>query len=250
MRIELNKYLQGSLTKYFWRAGTKVLLATQQPVIDLAGMIDIDDLKRRVPSLMKGQLMHDHLNSIWIRTGSIFAVDILRRLERIDKKQEMDIDYWEDYYRRYMRERSAFKLGLIMDGQTKIVNSLIDRVLAEGIEQGYGIAKIQAQMRSELINGLTEINKFQAERIARTEVIGASNTGSYDAAKESKLDMKKEWLTSGLPNVRPTHLANEALGGVHMDFEYTGGCQYPGDPNGTPDEIINCRCKPVYDVDV
>jgi hypothetical protein len=104
-------------------------------------------------------------------------------------------------------------------------------------------------IRSSLIDGLTEINSFQAERIARTEVIGASNTGSFEGAMETGVALGKEWMTSGLPNIRQSHLDYEAMGTVDMDYEYNTGLQYPGDPNGDPEEIINCRCVPTYSID-
>jgi hypothetical protein len=139
-----------------------------------------------------------------------------------------------------MRERTLLKTHAIMDTQTEIVNGMIDKVIERGIEQGWGVEKIQRAMRDDLIEGLTEINRFQAERIARTEVIGASNTGSFEGAKEEGVAIGKEWMTSGLPNIRQSHLDYEAMGTVDMDYEYNTGLQYPGDPNGDPDEIINC----------
>jgi hypothetical protein len=239
---------QCSLTKYYWRAGQRVLFAIQQPVIELAGNIDVESLKLRIPYLLKHQPMNDYISEIWIKAGSIFAVDMMKRIERA-KKQEEDIDWWEDHYRRYMRERTLLKTHAIMDTQAEIVNGLIDKVIERGIEQGWGVDKIQRAMRDDLVEGLTEINRFQAERIARTEVMGASNTGSFEGAKEEGVAIGKEWMTSGLPNIRQSHLDYEAMGTVDMDYEYNTGLQYPCDPNGDPDEIINCRCVPTYSTD-
>lgn len=221
----------------------------QQPVIDLASEMDPESLKKRVSSLLKPAMMKEHISAIWVKTGSLFAVDMMKRMERMPKKQEEDVDYWEDYYRRYTRERTAAITGEIMDTQTIVVNRIIDELLEEGTDRGLGIPEIQRRMRQDLLEGLTEINKYQAERIARTEVIGASNTGSFDGAKASGLDMKKAWLTSGLPGVRQTHQDYESMGPVEMDYEFSTGLQYPGDPEGDPEEIINCRCTIIYEVD-
>jgi hypothetical protein len=105
-------------------------------------------------------------------------------------------------------------------------------------------------MRRELVNGLTEINKYQAERIARTEVMSSSNKGSYDAAVAEDYEIKKLWFTSHLPGIRPTHLAYEALGEVDMKYKYAPGLLFPCDPNGSAEEIVNCRCTIIYNVDV
>jgi hypothetical protein len=61
--------------------------------------------------------------------------------------------------------------------------------------------------------------------------------------------MKKAWLTSGLPGIRQSHLDYEALGDVEMEYDFAPGLQYPGDPEGEPEEIINCRCTVIYNVD-
>jgi hypothetical protein len=248
-RFNINTSLQSSLTRTYWKAGQRVLIATQQPVIDMVMNIDPRDLKARVSGLMKPDLINHYVSDIWIKTGAMFAVDTMKRIERISRKQDDNIDFWEDYYRRYTRERSAMKAKEILDGQTGIINQIIDRNIEEGQLGGLGIPDIQRYLRTDLQDSLTEMNRYQAERIARTEVIGASNTGSFDSAQASGLDMKKAWLTSGLPNIRQSHLDYEAMGDVDMDYNYAPGLQYAGDPEGSPDEIINCRCTIVYNVD-
>jgi len=243
-RLLIDLVKQRSLAKLFWKQGQRVLFAIQQPVIELAGEIDTDSLKSRIPSLLRPGSVKDHLSGIWIKSGSIFAVDTIKRIHRVARKQEMDIDFWEDYFRRYVNERSLLKIaaktGIIIDTQTQIVNNLIDMILEEGFQNGLGIPEIQRQMRDKLTEGLTEINKYQAERIARTEVIGASNTGSFEGAKESGVALGKEWMTSGLPGIRASHLEYEGRGVVAMDHNYAPGLQYPGDPEGSAEEIINC----------
>jgi len=248
-RLIIDAIKQRSLSRFFWRQGQKILFAIQQPVIDLSGEISPESLKQRIPYLMKPGIIRGYVTDIWVKSGSLFAVDTIRRIHKVLQKQEEDIDFWEDFFRRYVNERSLLKTGAIMDTQTQIVNNLIDEILEEGYQNGLGIPEIQRQMRDRLIEGLTSINKYQAERIARTEVIGASNTGSFEGAKETGVALGKEWMTSGLPGIRQSHLYYEFLGVVDMDYEYNTGLQYPGDPNGEAEEIINCRCSPGYNVD-
>ena len=116
------------------------------------------------------------------------------------------------------------------------------------MEEGAGIPEIEKMLRGEMEKQMTIINRYQAERIARTEVIGASNKGAFDSASSMGYEMTKEWLTSGLKGIRPSHLFYESLGAVKMDYEYAPGLKHPGDPNGSPDEIINCRCDFAYNI--
>jgi hypothetical protein len=269
MQLQINELKRSSLIKLYWKTGRKVLNAVQQPVIEISDKVHPEVLKSMVKGMLDHRKMEDYINTIWIKTGSHFAVDTMRKLEPIraskpkrhhlrddqdniipmSLKQDASIDYWEDYFRRYSRERTAKITGEIMDTQAKLVNDIIDRNLEEGRLGGLGIEQIQRYLRTDLQDSLTEMNRYQAERIARTEVIGSSNKGSFDGATESGLDMKKAWLTSGLPNIRESHLEYEALGDQDMDYEYNTGLQYPGDPEGAPEETVNCRCTVVYNVD-
>jgi HK97 family phage portal protein len=87
----------------------------------------------------------------------------------------------------------------------------------------------------------------RAELIARTETIGALNQGELDAAKDSGVVAGKEWLTQGDDRVRDSHFECESEGMIGVDEAFeTNGMQYPGDPDGDAEEVINCRCTLLY----
>lgn len=255
MQVKIDERLRRSLTLRYWSEGIKVLSLVQSPVISLIDNVAPDELKYRVSRLLQTEPLNDYLKRLWINTGSTFAVQTDKRV-RIRKEVTGDyetksgeIDFWEDYFRRYYNERSKYILGEIMDTQTEVINEIIDKVLEAGTNEGLGIGAIQKQLRDEMIEGLTTINKYQAERIARTEVIGASNKGSFEAADKTGLCTGKAWRTSGLPGVRASHAYNESLGEVPMNHVYEGGCKYPGDPSGEVGETVNCRCTHIFNVD-
>jgi len=255
MQLTVNQTLQRSLKKKYWEKGITTLTVIQAPILDRVMDIDPRDLKLRVAGLINKKPMIDYLQGLWTRIGTIFAVQTERKLRgkssgiQMEIKQDPRVDYWEDYFRHYINERSQKITGQIMDTQTQIVNNLIDGILEDATTEGASIYEIQKTMRDELSKNLTMINKYQAERIARTEVIGASNKGSFDSASQSGLCRTKSWRTSGLPGIRQSHLDFEAMGEVEMDYEYDSGLQYPGDPEGSPEEIVNCRCSQIFNVD-
>ena len=95
-----------------------------------------------------------------------------------------------------------------------------------------------------------------AERMAFTETLSATETVRYESmnlsATRSKLRIRKVWFTVGDSNVRPTHQAvngrsrfvdHRGRGGREGTFTVGGATlRYPRDPNGPPDEVVNCRC--------
>ena len=83
-------------------------------------------------------------------------------------------------------------------------------------------------------------------------MISASNQASEFAADSTGYDYLKFWSTSGLPNIRETHLEAEKYsddkGGLKPDETFPNGLLYPGDPNGAAEEVINCRCTLMHEI--
>ena len=132
-----------------------------------------------------------------------------------------------------------------------------DRALKRGIDLAYGKKQITASVTSSILQGLsikhmaddlqkriTTMSRDSAIRTARTAVTGAQNAGrmdSYAAAEKMGVKLKKQWLAT-LDN-RTRH-AHAMLDGeqVAQDKKFSNGCRFPGDPQGPPWEIYNCRC--------
>jgi len=98
------------------------------------------------------------------------------------------------------------------------------------------------------------IAAINAERIIRTEVGRAANTGVKVAAESFPYEMSKEWIafrdarTRGLkPNDKKDHYH---LDGVVVDFDEPfkdprsgENIDYPQAPGGSAAMVINCRCN-------
>ncbi len=109
-------------------------------------------------------------------------------------------------------------------------------VLKESIANGEGVK--QAEKR---IGQVFDVARgARTERIARTEIIGALNNGSMEAYKQSGIVKKKEWIDSRDNLVRDTHQIDGEQTG--LDDNFSNGLAFPGDPSGSAEEIINCRC--------
>lgn len=245
MRILLSKNSQRSFINAYWKEGRKVLLKSAQLVIARAEHINPEDLKQQVRRLLIKSEIEEYIETLYLHTGSHFAYTTAQKL--LTNKDDYQLNFWEKLYRKYAAERSAKVTGMILDTEAENINRIIDLHVAAGERAGLGIQDIANYMRANLERDLVTMQNFEAERIARTEVIGASNRGSFEGAQSTELDISKFWMTSGLPGIRESHLAYEAEGVVDMDYEYNTGLQFPGDENGAAEEVINCRCTIGYD---
>lgn len=121
----------------------------------------------------------------------------------------------------------------------------INAEVTQGILQGESIPKIARRLSAVL-----KMNEASAIRNARTTVTSAQNKGRIDMmhdAADAGVIMKKGWSAAHDKRVRPSH---QHVDGefVDMDDEFSNGLEYPGDPDGDPEEVYNCRCALIYDV--
>lgn len=131
------------------------------------------------------------------------------------------------------------------------------RALKRGIDLEYGKKQITKSVTSSILQGksikhmaddlqkrITTMSRDSAIRTARTAVTGAQNAGrmdSYAAAEKMGIKLKKEWLATLDSRTRHSHAMLDGEQ-VAQDKKFSNGCRFPGDPQGPPWEIYNCRC--------
>lgn len=131
------------------------------------------------------------------------------------------------------------------------------RALKRGIDLAYGKKQITKSVTSSILQGksikhmaddlqmrITTMSRDSAIRTARTAVTGAQNAGrmdSYAAAEKMGIKLKKRWLATLDSRTRHSHAVLDGEQ-VAQDKKFSNGCRFPGDPQGPPWEIYNCRC--------
>lgn len=125
--------------------------------------------------------------------------------------------------------------GKNIDWYQKKLNSAI----TQGILHGDSIPQIAKQLES-----VTDSGKAAALRNTRTAITNAECAGrdeSYRMAQEDGVNLVRVWRATLDGRTRHSHAAidGEERG---VDEEFSNGCMYPGDPNGDPAEVYNCRC--------
>lgn len=118
--------------------------------------------------------------------------------------------------------------------------------IAQGILTGDSIPEI-----AERLTAVAGMNANAAIRNARTYTTAAENKGrvdSYYRAQGLGIELKQEWMATLDMRTRSSHR--------HMDGEkaevgkkFSNGLRFPGDPEGKPWEIYNCRCTLVAAID-
>ena len=114
---------------------------------------------------------------------------------------------------------------------------MLRKEFKEAIDEGEGIYQITK--RVEKVFGFTE--KYRNERIARTEIIGATNKGGHEGMRQSGVVETRIWISTRDNLTRDSHRAIDGET-APLDGRYSNGLRWPGDYMGPAEEIINCRC--------
>jgi SPP1 gp7 family putative phage head morphogenesis protein len=120
----------------------------------------------------------------------------------------------------------AFKFADQVNTTTQ--NKLRD-ALKEGVEQGEGIPQLRARVNEVF----AERTKYEAERIARTEIIDAHNHADLLAYRQSNVVSHKEWLAE-MDN-RTSEICQNLNGQVVLLNENFS------DGSDAPPAHVNCR---------
>lgn len=122
---------------------------------------------------------------------------------------------------------------------TKWVDKKIRREVAAGMLQGESVQKIARRLMN-----VTGMSETAAIRNARTACTCAENTGrqtAYEEAAKQGLILQKRWLCTVDARTRSSHARLDGET-VPYNERFSNGLRFPGDPQGRPEEVYNCRC--------
>ena len=118
------------------------------------------------------------------------------------------------------------------------VDTSIKTLLTEGYQSGKGINYVA----NLLVKRFDQLQTWEAQRIARTEIHNSHNTAVMDTYQELGVEYTM-WISAGDDGrTRDSHLEVDGeiipVGGT-----YSNGLKFPGDTDGPIEEWINCRCS-------
>ena len=188
--------------------------------------------------------------SWWSEMVKEFGTETFDNLKKdynsYSKKDEGEdaFDPYDAIIQHFIQETTSDKIVTILESRKSEVKLIVDKMREE--TEG----ATMAQIAKEIGEKFDDLSRYSAYRIARTEVVGASNYGSYVGAKSTGIPMGRFWITSRDSRVRDEH---EKMDGkmVGMDDSFTmpngDVLTFPGDYKAdAPGNSINCRCTVAY----
>jgi hypothetical protein len=118
---------------------------------------------------------------------------------------------------------------------------IVTGALQEAARLGEGEA-LAAQRVRDSLGGM--VGRSRSRTIARTEIGAAQNMAVSAAAEASGIVYEKVWCAAEDERTRASHTAADGQSRKEGEGFDVGGANLdrPGDPNGPPEEVINCRC--------
>lgn len=233
-----NEYVE----RIFNRKIRKALELTIEPAIDIIAT-DFYNAEQRIGNVLKPNHIEAALRWLYVEWGYSNMIWFSQNLP-FQKK-----DFWQDVLSKKFAEIGAEKVTEILGTTLKLIKPQIKEAINLA-STGASIDSIRTQIIKNVKGQGGAMSRGRAQLIARTEVIGASNMSTYEAASQSGVKLMKKWSTGGR-NIRETHKAAARVGYIPMDQDFTVGnyhMAHPGDPRGGASEVCNCKCILIYRV--
>ena len=189
---------------------------------------------------------------LYTLVGADFAREQYNRLKGFDPdlltKEE---DTWYNYLRHYVKNRLWKRIEAVNQTSINTAGRIINGVLEQSVTEGLGAYETATRIKKGLIEEGIKYNQWRALRIARTEIMTASNVGSMEGAKATGEALQKYWIATYDNRTRDTHRGIEVQNPKMMNEKFMVGAymmDHPGDPSAGVEEIVNCRCAIAYNV--
>lgn len=189
-----------------------------------------------------------HKDTVYVRSGELYAtlVDLYKTTgpawayqTRAAHKQHKAGGQMGFRERIVSFMQQYFMSGLLNDAEniTQTTIRLISEVLSEAALEGWSFDEIVSKLVAP------DFTAKRARLIARTETVNAANMGSMINLKLAWAT-KKIWIAARDNSTREHHReVNQTVIGIDEQFKVGDSLMgWPGDKNGSAEEVCNCRC--------
>ena len=240
------------------RAIKKTLKSLIIPVVEYLEMQSYENLDTTLQMLIDKTKVEEAYVNLYKDVGKVFGQNVREFIKNKNLQlKDMESDLWAEMMEGWCLRDCAKRIAEVYNYTIEQVQAIVRKEVAKGTAEGFSIRTISDNIRKQLPKEYGKAANWRAKRIAQTEVISASNMANIRAAEQTGLPMRKTWST------RPYGAAQSIQGERHAmlvdladqhpllneDFIVDGEpLGYPGDPKGSPGNVINCFCVLTYEV--
>lgn len=147
--------------------------------------------------------------------------------------------------RRVDTNTPAFRAGVRQRIETLAAS--VSRTMGQRISDivsGYRATSATPQQVAALLRAVDWSG--MVSRVAETESVGLLNHAEQMAVTQTGSARSKRWLSQRDEKVRFSHRNCDGIGWIDMEAAFPNGLRFAHDPNGSSDEVANCRCTTMY----
>jgi len=120
----------------------------------------------------------------------------------------------------------------------------INNTTYQELQNAFAESLAEGESRKDLVKRIRDVydgyTDKRANTIARTETHTAVQSANHDSAIQARIPTKV-WTAVVDDRTRDSHLELDGMV-IGINETYPNGLLFPGDPNGSAEETINCRC--------
>lgn len=176
-----------------------------------------------------------------------FAIDAGRKVDR-----SFDFSLKDPAALHWLDAKELNLVQQVTDTTGESISEAITDAVHDALTEGFDASETIAQITQRIDDIYQFAMEGRSELIARTEILGASNAGALEGMKQAGIETK-EWLPSQETKYsRDWHQdmrGETAPAGEPFILGDGASMMFPGDPDGGPENICNCRCTIIAVVD-
>lgn len=235
--------------KYWYPKILKVFQDWDKAFVDYMLENGVTAAAASIDSIITIQPIMEVLQRLYVSVGLKRARIVRQQIKRDSQKKalptmgvnerltQLIIQYFEDN----LLNKAVIQINATH--KKRVLNTL-----SKGIAEGWSVN----QMAREIIGN--QYNRHHSKVVVRTETVRAANAAAELEAQQSELMLDKEWVSAHDDRVRrPPNstfdhwdLDGQVVPGDRPFFSGGEELQFPGDPNGSAGNVIQCRCTVAY----
>ena len=195
------------------------------------------------------KMIFDSYIKVYEEIGTKHGKRVGRQINKQINQKDFTVDAFLNEFQKTLVKFLVDNEGSRITSVRKSYIQYLTQIISKGVEEGKTLSMIANDME-KLIKS-RNFYRWQALRIARTETTAASNYAATVSSSVSGVLMDKVWVSA--LDARTRQAPDSKFDHYHMNqvkvpledaFNVSGEkLMFPGDPNGSGGNVINCRCS-------